>query len=61
MANTAAAEARSQSDDLCYPERRKTMGDKGGKKDKSKNQKQMAEKRDQRAKEKRDKQQPRSL
>jgi hypothetical protein len=34
------------------------MGDKGGKKDKNKSQKQMAEKRGQKAKEKRDKQQP---
>jgi len=34
------------------------VGDKGGKKDKNKSQKQMAEKRDQKAKEKRDKQQP---
>ena len=34
------------------------VGDKGGKKDKSKSQKQMAERRDQKAKEKRDKQKP---
>jgi hypothetical protein len=34
------------------------LGDKGGKKDKNKSQKQMAEKRDHKAKQKRDKQPP---
>jgi hypothetical protein len=34
------------------------MGDKGGKKDKSKSQRQTTQKRDQKTKEKRDKQQP---
>lgn len=34
------------------------MGDKGGKKDKNKSQKQVADKRNQKTKEKRDKQQP---
>jgi hypothetical protein len=58
LAGTATAEALLQRDDLWCRERRPPVGDKGGKKDKNKSQKQMADKRDQKAKEKRDKQQP---
>ena len=45
-------------DDVPNQERRHTMGDKGGKKGKEKNQKQMADKQTQKSKEKREKQQP---
>jgi hypothetical protein len=50
-----AAEHPPRIDDR-YRERRRVMGDKGGKKDKQKSQKQTAQKQDQRAKEKRNKQ-----
>ena len=57
-ASTADAIPPSRQDDVPHQERRYTMGDKGGKKEKNKSQKQMAGKRTQKTKEKRDKQQP---
>jgi len=53
----AGAKALTQ-EDASPPERRHTMGDKGGKKDKDKSQKQVQQKRSDKAREKKDKQRP---
>jgi hypothetical protein len=57
-AGTADARDPSRQDETPHQERRHSMGDKGGKKGKDKNQKQMAQKQNQKTKERQNKQQP---